>query len=374
MKILHIISSGGMYGAEAVILNVSRILNEGPYRSSLGVFSNSSKPNLQLHETATKEGIESHLIACKGTIDRSVPATIRQLVNRTGADVVHAHGYKADVYVYLAMRGSQTPIVSTCHNWIGKDAAVRFYGMVDRLVLRSYAGVVAVSEEVKQRLLRAGVKKERIHLIRNGVDLRLFDRKLPQPRNERVTDCPLVVGLAGRLSQEKGVDLFLRAAAGVLLELPHTRFLVVGDGPDRAELTALIEKLGIGENVSLLGRSDNMPSFYASLDILVSSSRLEGLPIGLLEGMASRLPLVATAVGAVPEVVQEGHTGILVPAENVDALTTAIVELLRDPMLRDRYGEAARELVAAEFSAKRMTAEYLRLYEEVLTRKKSQTV
>ena len=369
MKVLHIISSGGMYGAEAVILNVSRILNEGPHRSILGVFSNSSRPNLQLHETAKKEGIESHLIPCKGPIDRSVPATIRELVHRTGAEVVHAHGYKADVYVYLAMRGSRTPIVSTCHNWIGKDASVRFYGVVDRFVLRSYAGVVAVSEEVKHRLLRARVQEERIHLIRNGVDLRLYDRKLPSPRNERAPDCPLVVGLAGRLSQEKGVDLFLRAAAGVLIELPHTRFLVVGDGPDRATLTALIGRLGIGESVSLLGRSDDMPSFYASLDMLVSSSRLEGLPIGLLEGMASRLPLVATAVGAVPEVVQDGHTGILVPAENVDALTRAVVELLRDPILRERFGEAAVKLVREEFSAERMTMEYLRLYEEVLTRK-----
>src|SRR5580658_2799333 len=101
MKVLHIISSGGMYGAEAVILNMSRVLNSGPHRSMLGVFSNSSNPNLQLHERAVKEGIESHLIPCDGQIDRTTVAGIRELAARADADIVHAHGFKADIYVYL---------------------------------------------------------------------------------------------------------------------------------------------------------------------------------------------------------------------------------------------------------------------------------
>src|SRR5579864_4345338 len=104
MRILHMISSGGMYGAEAVILNLSRTLNEGPHRSFLGVFSNSSNPNLQLHENATKEDIESYLIPCGGQIDRKAITSIRELIQRTGADVVHAHGYKADLYAYFASR------------------------------------------------------------------------------------------------------------------------------------------------------------------------------------------------------------------------------------------------------------------------------
>ena len=99
MKVLHIISSGGMYGAEAVILNMSRILNESGDASVLGVFANSTNPNLQLHQRAAKEAIESHLIPCTGQIDRTAIAAIRELAVRTGADVVHAHGFKADIYV-----------------------------------------------------------------------------------------------------------------------------------------------------------------------------------------------------------------------------------------------------------------------------------
>jgi glycosyltransferase involved in cell wall biosynthesis len=368
MKVLHIISSGGMYGAEAVILNLSRTLNKGDHKSVLGIFSNSSQPNLQLYEIAVAERIEAHTIPCLGQIDRAVPAAIREIVHRTNADVVHAHGYKADIYVYLAMRGSPTPIVSTCHTWYDNDVMVRLYGALDRFVLRSYSGIVAVSEEVKQRLVNAGVPENRIRLIWNGIDLKPFTRAASSQPDQSGRDRPLKVGLVGRLSPEKGVDLFLRAAVGVLAELPMTQFAIVGDGPDRSKLETLIEELGIGENASLLGRNDSMPSFYASLDLLVSSSRQEGLPIALLEAMASGLPLVATAVGAVPSVVQNGRTGLLVPAADIQKLTAAIVSLLQDPASRRTYGATARALVTDEYSSERMTKEYLQLYVQTLNK------
>ena len=104
MRVLHIISSCGMYGAEAVILNMSRMLNEGSHRSVVTAFLNSSNPNQQLHESASREGIESHLIPCNGRLDRGAIRRIRELAADMGADVVHAHGYKADLYVYFALR------------------------------------------------------------------------------------------------------------------------------------------------------------------------------------------------------------------------------------------------------------------------------
>jgi glycosyltransferase involved in cell wall biosynthesis len=366
MRILHIISSGGMYGAEAVILNMSRTLNLGPHRSMLGVFSNSSNPNLQLHENATKEGIESYLIPCNGQIDRKAITSIRELAQRTGADVVHAHGYKADICAFFALRASGASLVSTCHTWYDNDRKVFFYGVLDRLILRGYARVVAVSEDVRQRLLKSGVKANKVSMIRNGIDLRPFDRAAAVVRDELGwSGCPLV-GLVGRLSVEKGVDIFLHAAARVLAHCPNTKFVVAGDGPDRAELDTLIDKLSIRDTVRMLGRWDDMPAFYASLDVMVSASRQEGLPIAILEGMASRLPLVATAVGEVPTVIQDGRTGVLVPAEDPELLAAAILELLRDPAKRERVGSAARQLVEDDFSAERMTADYLRVYEDAI--------
>jgi len=360
------ISSSGMYGAEAVILNMSRTLNEGPHRSLLGVFLNSSNPNLQLHESAVREGIESHLIPCSGQIDRTAIVSIRELAARTGADVVHAHGYKADLYVYFALRALGIPFVSTCHNWIDNDRKANFYGVMDRFILRRYASIVAVSEDVRQRVLKAGVRAEKISLIRNGIDLRPFDHASAFVKDELGWSAYPLVGLVGRLSIEKGIDIFLLAAARVLAQLPDAKFVVAGDGPDRAKLDALIDKLGIRGSVHMLGRRDDMPSVYASLDVMVSASRQEGLPIAILEGMASRLPLIATAVGEVPAVILDGRTGVLVPTEAPELLAEAIIELLRNPAKRERLGSAARKLVEDKFSAERMTADYFRVYEEAI--------
>jgi glycosyltransferase involved in cell wall biosynthesis len=170
MKVLHIISSGGMYGAEAVILNLARTLRDGPHECVLGVFWNFAHPNLEIHEGALKEGFDSRVIPCQGQMDRSAIANIRELVERSGADVVHAHGYKADSYVYLALRGKGVPLVSTCHTWYDTDLLVSLYGRVDRFVLRKYARVVAVSDEVRQRLLQAGVRNDNIRMVSNGID------------------------------------------------------------------------------------------------------------------------------------------------------------------------------------------------------------
>ena len=177
-----------MYGAEAVILNLSRTLNGGSHCSMLGVFSNVSNPNTQLHEKAVEEGIESHLISCDGQIDRRAIASIRELAARTGADVVHAHGFKADIYVYLALRGTNTPFVSTCHTWYDNSLVVFLYGVADRFVLRKFARVVAVSDEVRRRLLKAGVHEEAIRLIRNGIELRPFDSAIPSLREDSTSN------------------------------------------------------------------------------------------------------------------------------------------------------------------------------------------
>lgn len=367
MKILHLISSGGMYGAEAVILNLCSVLNGGyQHQSILGVFANTPQPNLSLHEAAMSAGFESHLIPCRGQFDRSVPVAIRELAHRTGADIVHSHGYKPDVYAWLALRRTPIPLVSTCHTWYDNDLFLRVYGALDRWVLRNYAEIVAVSDEVQARLLRAGVAPQRVHLIRNGINLRPFADAATQRRQRREAGDPLRVGLVGRLAPEKGVDLFLRAASEVLSKHPATQFIVVGEGLDRQSLEQLRAELHLEDKVSLPGTRGDMPDFYGSIDLLVSASRQEGLPMALLEGMASGLPVVATSVGQVPQVVNNDSVGRLVPPGQPSALARAITELLGDASLRLDIGVAAQNHIAAEFSADRMAADYLRVYEQAL--------
>ena len=363
-----------MYGAEAVILDLCRCMRRGGETALIGVFANSGQRNTELEARAQAEGIAIHTIACRGQLDLSVPSRLRDLVRTQAVNVVHAHGYKADVYAYWALRNSRTTaLVSTCHTWYDNDLALRLYGMLDRLVLRRFGRVVAVSEAVWEQLLRAGVCQNRVRRIRNGVDLRSFAAVARSPLRppEDGLNPSLTVGLVGRLAREKGVDLYLRAAAAVLEQAPSTRFVVVGDGPDRAALEALIGELSLTEHATLLGRRDDMPGFYGSLDLMVSASRQEGLPVALLEGMASGLPIVAAAAGEIPNIVQQDRTGLLVPVEDPQALASAILQLLTNPDQRLRMGCAGRTRVTQEFSADRMTTEYLQVYQEAVAEKRA---
>ncbi len=365
MRVLHIISSGGMYGAEAVILNLSQRLLQTGHSSVLGIFANQPNPNLQLHDAAQRIGIESHLLACEGQIDKTMPEKIRRLVQTTGVDVVHAHGYKADIYVYFALRGRKTPLISTCHTWYDNSLTLRLYGLADRFFLKRYTGVVAVSSEVKERLLRSGVRRQKVSIIQNGIDRTPFRGAHPSLRDDaRFKDATVIVGLVGRLSTEKGVDVFIRSAPKVLAAHPGVQFVIVGDGPDLAPLQTLISELNVEANVTLLGRRDDMPNVYRSLDVMVSASRQEGLPMAILEGMASKRALIATSVGEVPSLIKDEVTGILLPPGDVDLLAQAICALVNDPQRRQLLGEAAERLIEAEFSAERMTSDYLTLYEQ----------
>jgi glycosyltransferase involved in cell wall biosynthesis len=375
MRVLHLISSGGMYGAEAVILTLLGQMNGGVSgSSSLGVFSHDPEQVPELYDAALKGAFQAELVECRGQVDFAAAKKIRDLAKATGSDIVHAHGYKADIYSFLAFRGRERPsLVSTCHTWYDNDLAVRMYGAVDRWVLRHFDQVVAVSPSVRDRLLHAGVLGQKIQCIRNGIDYDRFAQAASGRCYDRSSSA-LRVGLVGRLAPEKGVDVFLRSIALLAGEGAAAEFTVAGDGPDRAALEYLLRELGMEDRVRLIGSQSDMAAHYASLDILVSASRHEGLPMAMLEGMASGLPVLATKVGAVPQVVVDGQTGILVPPGSPEALAEGLAWMLRDAPLRERFGRAGQDRVRNEFSAERMAREYLSVYRRALSGRKPLSV
>lgn len=361
MRVLQLISSGGMYGAEAVILNLSHVLEREGNSSVIGSFSNAS---LQLQSRAQQENLTAVPVACQGQFSGATLPAIRQIVRDHGIDLVHAHGYKADLYAWAALRSSGLPLVSTCHTWYDNDLALRLYGTLDRRVLRQFARVVAVSAEVERHLLDSGVAQERVRRIRNGIDLQPFAAAAES--RGKVVPHRLRVGLVGRLSREKGVDVFVDAAAIVAKALLDVEFVVVGEGADREELEQRILRLGLAEQMRLLGHQDGMAEVYAGLDLLVSASRQEGLPIALLEGMASGLPLVGTRAGEVPTLIISEETGLLVERGDAASLAGAMLQVLRQPRELLRMGQNARKYMEREFSADRMAAEYCDVYREAI--------
>jgi glycosyltransferase involved in cell wall biosynthesis len=366
MKILHVISSSGMYGAESVIVDLCKWFNRELHQSSVAAFHNIPKSSLELYHHCRAQNIESDLIPARGKLDRDAIKRIRDIVLSRRPDVVHAHGYKADVFVHLALRQMKVPYVATCHNWTDNDSKSRMYGWFDRRILSRFSRIAAVSEAIEKRLLRAGVDANRIEIVRNGIDVQALQIEEPQNQNKAQDHANVVVGFVGRLSPEKGPDLFLRAAKNVLQDRVGVEFLLAGDGPEISTLRQLSDELRISKKVRLLGYVTDMKLFYRDLDVLVASSRREGLPIAILEGMACGLPVVATAVGDIPKIIDHGCTGLLVPPENVPLLAQAILSLIEDPSKRTELGAAARRFITEAFSNDRMGREYLRFYEKAL--------
>jgi glycosyltransferase involved in cell wall biosynthesis len=367
MKVLHLISSGGMYGAENVVGALARDLQELGCWVRVGVFDNEHCPDNNVADELGRRGASVVRIPCRGRVDRGAIRQIREIVRAEQVQLVHSHGYKSDIYSYLACRRLGVPIMATCHLWTRQTPIIRVYEFLDACLLRRFDAVVAVSGRIAEEARRAGIPAARITTINNGIDLAPFDAAVPLLAEElRKGNRPLI-GTVGRLVSQKGMDYFLRAARSVLQEIPEALFVVVGDGPDRAKLEQLAKDLGIEGQVVFTGSRADMPQVYASLDVFVLASLDEGMPMAVLEALASNRAVVATQVGAVPQLIVSGQTGMLVPAADVQGLADAILVLLRNPELRARLGGAGCALVHKEFSSRVMSQAYLRRYEQLLS-------
>ena len=296
-------------------------------------------------------------------------AKIRALLKKHDVDVLHPHGYKADLYAFAAATGNRAALLATSHNWPSRLWSMRAYAVLDRLVLRRFGKVIVVSDTVADILRRSGVPADRVAMIPNGVDLDRFRGGVPRLRNEMGLGHSPVVGFVGRLVKEKGGSLLIRAAQQVLRVHPKASFVLVGNGPACQEWQAEASKLGIAKHVFFAGARNDMPEVYASFDMVVLPSEIEALPMCLLEAMAAGKPVIATRVGAVPKLVLDAKTGFLLESGDVTPLTTAILRLLENPSMAYRLGENGRAHVAQHFSAQGMAKSYIGMYEQLLVRR-----
>jgi glycosyltransferase involved in cell wall biosynthesis len=250
-------------------------------------------------------------------------------------------------------------LVSTKHN----DDPFRLgpFRHVERLLARRAARVITITEALRRFTVeRVGIPAGKVTTIHYGLD------DLPR----RWADNPTVTLPAGarvllavaRLTEQKGVDVAVRALALVRDRHPGAVLVVLGEGPARPELERVA-----GGGVYLLGRVGDVAAWYRRADVLVHPARWEGFGLALLEAMLAALPVVATRVSSIPEILVDGETGVLVPANDADALAAALDRLLADETLRAAYGEAGLRRARAEFSVERMARQTLQVYERALT-------
>ena len=226
--------------------------------------------------------------------------------------------------------------------------------------------LLTVSERVRSELLRLGIgRPDRFEVVPLGLDLERFLGAEPlrgQLRSELGLHAGPLVGIVARLVPIKAHEVFLEAARAIADASPAARFVVVGDGERRAALEALARRLGLGDRVSFLGWRADLDRIYADLDVVVLCSRNEGSPVSLIEAMAAGRPVVATAVGGVPDLVEDGVTGRLIPPDDGAALGRAVLEVLADPDRARALGEAGRQRVFPAFGAARLVGDIDRLY------------
>jgi glycosyltransferase involved in cell wall biosynthesis len=229
---------------------------------------------------------------------------------------------------------------------------------------------VAVSEEVARSIARRIGSHVRVHVVRNGIVYK--NGSLEPSARERIwrdlgiPSSSTVVGTVAVLRAEKRLDLWLKASQEIATHVPDVHFLIVGDGPLRAQLEASARKMSFPQRVHFAGLQECVQPFLAAMDVYMISSEFEGLPLSLLEAMASKLPVVATAVGGIPEVIQDQRSGFVVPFAHTEALADITTRLLEDEVLRRRTGEAARARVIRDFSIDRMMRELETVYASIV--------
>lgn len=284
------------------------------------------------------------------------------LVTRVQPQLVHTHGYRADVIAGAVARAHNILTVSTVHGFTGGGRRNRFYERIQRLALRRANAVIPVSIPLSENLARAGISPDRIHCVPNaftpaGTPL---DRLVAR-RHLGISPDTLVVGWVGRLSREKGADVMLEALAQTN---SSWQLSIIGDGPERDALRQQAETLGISDRVTWHGLLENAGSLMTAFDVFVMSSRTEGTPIALFEAMHAAIPIVATGVGGVPDVISPSHA-IVVPSEQPQTIARALEDVRNNPSTAARRSALARERLLQSFGVERWLDAIDAVYEAV---------
>jgi glycosyltransferase involved in cell wall biosynthesis len=367
MNVVHLTASTFHGGPERQMLGLARSLSPGD-RTVFLSFAEGGRCRHFL-SAARKEGFEAFGLENDTPRLRAAVSEIAAHLERVRADVLLCHGYKADLLGRVAARRQKVPVVAVSRGWTGESLKVRLYERLDRFHLRWMDRVVCVSEAQAAKVRRAGARAGRVRVIHNAVDPERFADPDPRYRAKLLRYFrprrTLVVGAAGRLSPEKGFDVLIRAAEQVAHEDASVGFILFGEGPCRAQLVQQINAAGLKASFVLSGFRADLDRFVPHLDLLVLPSHTEGLPNVVLEACAAAVPVVATAVGGTPEVIEDGVSGYLIGPGDAKALAGRVRDLLASEDLRREMGFQGRQRVLEDFSFPAQAQQYRELFAEL---------
>ena len=350
---------GRLYGAERATLDLARGLVRAGQPCSLWLIEESRLELVrsELKETIQAAGLPLVAFPVCGAFSPGLIRALRDRVRREKPAAVHTIGPKATVHAALALRG-RVPLVSTVHGWLFRpDLKERFYERLELWAFRSFDRVITLSRYYENFLddrLGAG----RVVRIPSGFET----SGLPSGRAALPSD--FTIGMLGRLSWEKNHAIFLGAARRFLDGGGKAGFLVAGEGAERARLETRRRELALDQAVVMPGY---LPSadFFRQVAVLVQCSRMENLPYSLMEAMAWQRPVIATRVGGMPDLVEDGRNGFLVAPNNEEALALRMIQLAADHELAVRMGKVGRAKLESEFAPAKCISEHNKLYQSL---------
>lgn len=311
-----------------------------------------------------RAGVRHVVLRDAGPLDVTLPLRVARTLSEFRPDVVQSHIYRATALcALLRLCGARWPWVAFFHGETAEDSKTRLYHAVDRRLLRRADRVVVMSAVEARRLAVSRLASSVLHNAVLPVPARVG------PTGLTVTGVRPRIGVVGRLSPEKGVDVFLAACALLRRDGMAFSAVIAGDGPERRNLQTICSSLGLSEHVQFLGNVDPIEPIYTQVDLLVIPSRSEGLPNVLLEALRADLPVVSTNVGAVPEVIGGTSAGAMVPPESPAMLASAIGKALDER--GNPLHSMARRAVAARFSIEHRAEAHLELYHDLLAERAS---
>lgn len=366
-RVLYLIIDLPVGGAEIQLLNLVRHLDRDRYDPIILCIGK----NGPIGEEIAREGIPVVELGRfrKGGIDRTIVKTLREFLRKERISLLHSHLYHANLYGRLAAFREGIPAVCTIHNTYARVKMHR--QIINWWLARKTARIVAVSKPVRDDIIRYDhVHPSRIIVIPNGVDWEKFD--IPASRDEARVRIGLsvdrfVVGSIGRLEEQKGLRYLLESIRLMRTGGKDVILLLAGSGKEEERLREQAASAGLEDSVLFLGTRRDVPDLYRAMDVFALPSLWEGGPITLLEAMASRLPVVATPVGFVPEVVQDEVNGYLVPAKDPHALAEALWRVRENPATAKALGVAACETVRDRYSHRHLAGRVMELYGKVLS-------
>ncbi len=364
LRVAHVLESFAIGGGERIALEIA---SSHTNRRDLVWAVSFSSTRGSLAVEFERRGVETLVIAKAPGIDLTlVPRLARWLVKER-VDIVHVHHPLSRIYAGLAARLVGVRRIATMHG----EAPDRWRRMVlRRSAAKLFDAFVVVSPALADAArLREAADDDNICLIESGVDAERFhpdaDDRAAVRAELGLAPNDWVIGTAARLSPEKDQAMLLEAVAPLVAL--GARLVIAGDGPERKKLEARADELHM-TGTQFVGMVPDVARFLRALDVFALSSRREGLPMAVLEAMATALPVVSTAVGGVPRAITDGETGLLVPARDAIAMTAALRTLMTTPSFARALGANARRVAIDKFSSHRMLAEYAQLYERIMGR------